>query len=225
MTITKNQLEMPEVSEFSELLIEIASDGVIEYEELQTLAEWLNRHKQLDVPAIHFMFNLLLRVCKTQRLGSEEIYQVQLGIERVLPKEFRQRIAEARRGAYYTQPASENQLALIQSLTFQRPVGLSRCEASELIEKIFQGATNRQKMFLRFCNRMEMMDKTREQISQWMDAYIRDNPAHWEAWEKFKVEIEDDGEQNDPTIVPIGAIQKYVKSGNARSFFDRIVGR
>ena len=65
VTLTKGQLKIPEVEEFAQLLLNIASDGAIEYEELQSLAEWLNNHKNLDVPAIHFMFNLLLRVCKT----------------------------------------------------------------------------------------------------------------------------------------------------------------
>lgn len=220
VTLTKSQLRIPEVSEFAELLINIASDGAIEYEELQNLAEWLNAHKSIDVPAIHFMFNLLLRVCKTQQLGGEEIYQVQLGIERVLPKEFRTRIVEKRLDVHYSAPATERQLDLIQQITFNRPTGLSKREASEMIERIFEGPTNRQKMFMRFCNRIDMLDKTREQVSQWMDDYIQTNPSHWEAWQVFKSDIQDDGGQNNPEMVTVGVIQKYLARQKPEKFFD-----
>src|SRR5271154_4844752 len=109
ITLTKTQLEIPEVHEFVELLIKIAADGVIEYEELELLTDWLNNHSKSEVPAIRFMFDLMIAICADGKITDEEIFDVQLAIERILPKEFRDRIVAKRKTVYYSQPASENQ--------------------------------------------------------------------------------------------------------------------
>ena len=126
VTLIRAQLKMPEIEEFVVLLVNIASDGVLEYEELQKLTDWLNRHVHLDVPAVKFMVDLMVRVCADGKITDEEIFEIQLGIERVLPKEYRAQIVDARKAAYYDQPASANQLDTIGSITHERPVGLSR---------------------------------------------------------------------------------------------------
>lgn len=204
---------MPEIEEFVVLLVNIASDGVLGYEELQKLTDWLNSHVHLDVPAVRFMVNLMLRVCADGKITDEETFEIQLGIERVLPKEFRSRITEARKTAYYDQPASANQLDAIEGITHQRPVGLSRREASEMLDRAFADppASNRQIMFLRFWNRTDLATKSRREISAWMDSFIQADQAHWLAWGLFKDECEDDGSQRDPSFVPIGAGEKYLK--------------
>ena len=50
----------------------IASDGVLEYEELQMLTVWLNDHSKSEVPAIRLMFDLLIRVCGDEKITDEE---------------------------------------------------------------------------------------------------------------------------------------------------------
>lgn len=137
VTLTRAQLKIPEVEEFVVLLVNIASDGVLEYEELQKLTDWLNNYVHLEVPAVKFMVDLMVRVCADGKITDEEIFEIQLGIERVLPKEYRTQITDARKAAYYDQPASANQLDTIESITHERPVGLSRREASEMLDRLF----------------------------------------------------------------------------------------
>jgi hypothetical protein len=213
VTLTRAQLKLPEVEEFVVLLVNIAADGVLEYEELQQLTDWLNNHVHLDVPAVKFMFDLMVRVCADGNITDEEIFEIQLGIERVLPKEYRTQITEARKAAYYNQPASANQLDTIAGITHQRPAGLSRREASEMLDRLFTDppASNRQIMFLRFWNRMDLTSKSRREISEWMDSFVQSDHARWLAWDLFKVECGDDGSQRDPSFVPIGAGEKYLK--------------
>jgi hypothetical protein len=213
ITLTKTQLEILEVHEFVELLVKIAADGVIEYEELELLTDWLNNHSESQVLAIRFMFDLMIAICADGKITDEEIFEVQLAIERILPKEFRDRIVAKRKTVYYSQPASENQLDLIEKFQRKRPVGLTRAEASEVIDGLFQNppASNRQIMFLRFCNRMDLSHLSKREIVDWMDEFINQNPLVWKAWNLFKKESSDDGEQNDPSFVPIGAGEKYLQ--------------
>jgi hypothetical protein len=212
ITLTKAQLQIPEVQEFVELLVKIAADGVLEYEELQSLTEWLNNHSKSEIPAIRFMFDLMIAICADGKITDEEIFEVQLAIERILPKEFRNQIAAKRKTVYYAQPASQNQLDLIQQFRGTRPAGLTRAEASEVIDQMFQNppASNRQLMFLRFWNRMDLAHLSRREIAEWMDEFTTQDPSVWEAWTLFKNESGDDGEQNDPSFVPIGAGEKYL---------------
>jgi hypothetical protein len=158
------------------------------------------------------MIDLMVRVCADGKITDEEIFEIQLGIERVLPKEYRTQIAEARKTAYNSQPASANQLDAIEGITHQRPVGLSRREASEMLDGLFTDppASNRQIMFLRFWNRMDLTTKPRREISEWMDSFIQADHARWLAWDLFKDECGDDGSQRDPSFVPIGAGEKYL---------------
>lgn len=213
VTLTQAQLKMPEVEDFVVLLVNIASDGVLEYEDLEKLTSWLNDHIHLDIPAVRFMVDLMLRVCADGKITDEETFEIQLAIERILPKEYRKQITEARKGAYYDQPASTNQLDTIESMARQRPTGLNRREASEMIDRLFANppASNRQIMFLRFWGRMDLVGKSRREISNWMDSFGKEDQARWLAWDMFKDDYKDDGSQRDPSFVPIGIGDKYLR--------------
>ncbi len=138
VTLTDEQLKMPQIQEFLDLLVKISADGVLEYEELQELTQWLNKHIHTDVAAVKLLVDLMLKVCKDGKITPEEIFEIQLGIDRVLPKEYRTRITEARKAASYAQPASRAQLDLIQAMLHQRPSGLNRREAAEMIDQLLK---------------------------------------------------------------------------------------
>jgi hypothetical protein len=156
---------------------------------------------------------MMLRVCADGKITTEEIFEIQLGIERVLPKEYRTQITEARQAVYYNQPASEKQLDAIQGMTHERPSGLTRREASEKLDRLFVDppASNRQLMFLRFWNRMDLAGKSRREICAWMDEFIQGDHARWLAWDMFKGDCGDDGSQRDPSFVPLGAGDAYLE--------------
>jgi hypothetical protein len=193
------------------LLVKIAADGVLEYDELQILADWLNAHNHLDVPAVKYLIELMLRMCQDGELRKQEIFELQLAIERVLPKQFRERVTEARKAIHYDQPASQAQLDLIEQVTKSRPTGLSRRQASEILDGVFSSATNRQIMFLRFWGRLDLVSRARQEISDWMDEFTAADPARWSAWSLFKAESGDDGSQRDPSWVPVGVGSQYLR--------------
>lgn len=103
LSLTKAHLASPVGQELLALLLDIGRDGVLEYEELERLSEWLNRNKDCGLPAVSFLFNLMIQVCEDQTIAAEELMEIQLGIERVLPPSTR---AEIRRKRMALIPAS-----------------------------------------------------------------------------------------------------------------------
>ena len=210
VTLTRAEMKMPEIQELAELLVKIASDGALEYEELQALTEWLNNHNRLEIAGVKYLIDVMLQICADGVISEQEVWEVQLAIERVLPKEFRSQIIEARKAQYYSQPATAAQLDLIEKLTNSRPADLTRRQASEILDGVFNATTNRQIMFLRFWDKEELASNGRHEVSAWMDAFIEDDPARWAAWTIFKAESGDDGSQRDPSCVPVGIGPKYL---------------
>jgi hypothetical protein len=58
----------------------------------------------------------------------------------------------------------------------------------------------RQRAVLRFWNREDMFENSREEVSDWMDEWYAENPDRLQAWEIWKARIGDDGMQN-PTLI------------------------
>jgi hypothetical protein len=222
VTLTRAQLkEHSELEDLVVLLVRIAADGVLEHSELQLLTDWLNNHVHMDVPAVKFLVEVILRVCADGQITPEEIYEIQLAIERVLPKEYRTNISAARQAVYYSQPASESQLATIQRFTGQCPAGSSRGQASEMLDRLYNGPSCRQLMLLRFWNKMEFATQTRDEVSQWIDSFMDDE--HWAAWDRYKQEIGDDGSQRDPSFVPLGVGNDYLLKYRSREIFKQLM--
>jgi hypothetical protein len=211
VTLTKAQLATPQGVELVRLLSEISEDGVITYEELKRLTDWLNANSEIDIPAVRFLFEHMMAICRRGTITNDGLFDMQLAIERVLPKESRQTAAKARLSAYHAQPASERQLEVLQQMTGQMHHGLNRDQASELITAVNQRPSNRQLMFLRFWGRMDIAALSRHEISEWMDAFITADQSRMELWNEYKQVIHDDGSQRDPSCVPIGAHANFSK--------------
>lgn len=207
----KAHLETPEVQDLVPLLIRISADGVMEYEEMSELANWLNRHTKSEIPGIQYLFSIMLKISADGQLTNDEIFELQLAIERVLPKKFRDRISLRRQEAFYDQPASDRQVSFLTELIHSVPVGITRREASALITRYTENppASNRQVMFLRFWGRPDLVTHSRHAVSSWMDGFISEDYGRMLAWNLFKEESGDDGQQGDPQRVPVGIAEDY----------------
>lgn len=215
LSLTKSQLSSPVGQEFLNLLSRIGKDGVLEYEELEQLSDFLNRSKNCEVPGILFLFNLMITVCEDQKITSEELIEIQLGIERVLPLATRAEIRRSRLALVpppLPEPATERQLEYIHILGGTPPPNLSKWDASELIDQLKQNppASPRQIMFLRFWGRTDLIGCSRDQVTAWMSDFIDEDERRKHAWNQYKAEIGDDGSQRDPSFVPIGIGQDYL---------------
>jgi hypothetical protein len=215
LSLTKSQLSSPVGQELLDLLLNIGKDGVLEYEELEQLSDFLNRSKNSEVPGILFLFNLMIAVCEDQKITSEELIEIQLGIERVLPPATRADIRRSRLALVpppSPEPATERQLEYIHILGGTPPPNLSKWDASELIDQLKQNppASPRQIMFLRFWGRTDLIGCSRDQVTAWMSDFIDEDERRKHAWNRYKAEVGDDGSQRDPSSVPIGIGKDYL---------------
>lgn len=215
LSLTKSQLTSSVGQEFLNLLQEIGKDGILEYEELERLSDFLNRNKNCEIPGVSFLFNLMVEVCRDQKITSEELVEIQLGIERVLPPATRAEIKRSRIALIpppLPEPATERQLEYIRILGGTPPTNLSKWDASELIDQLKQSppASPRQIMFLRFWGRLDLIGCSRNEVTEWMSAFIDEDERRKRAWNRYKEQIGDDGSQRDPSFVPIGIGANYL---------------
>jgi hypothetical protein len=180
---------------------------------MEQLSAWLNAHESCDVPGVKYLFDTFIRICADDKLDGDDVFQIQLAIERVLPKQYRDLISEKRKQVYYDGPASEAQLKLLNDCHVKVNPNISKREASTLITSYFENppASNRQKMFLRFWDRVDVGSQGRRGVSDWMDSFIAEDYRRKLAWELFKSKTHDDGTQRDPSCVPIGIGFEYLK--------------
>lgn len=215
LSLTKGQLALPIGQAFFSLLSDIGKDGILEYEELERLSDFLNRNKDCGIPGVSFLFNLMVEVCEDQNITSEELVEIQLGVERVLPPAARAEIKRSRLALIpppLPEPATERQLEYIRILGGTPPPGLSKWDASELIDQLKQSppASPRQIMFLRFWGRTDLVGCSRDEVTAWMSEFIDEDERRKHAWNRYKEEIGDDGSQRDPSFVPIGIGVRYL---------------
>jgi len=230
LSLTKKHLQTACGQELLTLLLDIGRDGILEYEELERLSDWLNRNKQNDISAIAFLFGLMVGVCEDQKITSEELVEIQLAIERVLPPNTRAEIRLKRLVSLpprLPEPATERQLDYIRILGGYPSVDLSKWDASAMIEQLKENppASSRQLMFLRFWGRMDLATMSRSEVTAWMSQFIDEDERRKNAWNIYKAESGDDGSFRDPSHVPIGIGLQYLEKGKEGNSIQRALKR
>ena len=106
-----------------------------------------------------------------------------------------------------TQPATEKQLLYIRDLGGNASSGLTKSDASTLIEELKGDGsepTPRQIMILRFWNRMDLANRSKGEITEWLNCFYAENSRRKAAWELYKCQNKDNGMQHDPSWVKVG---------------------
>lgn len=222
VTLTKRDTSDPIGRRLLELLIQITADGELSLGEIEQLKALLDEAMQSSaIPAIGFLTESLAEIMDDGRITMDERLELLDAIERVLPAGLRTAAQAKRRKAGEIAPAaadddtdraSGRQLAYIRALGGVPLERMSFEEASAMIDELKMGQrpTSRQLMVLRFWNRLDLADLTREEVSQWMDQWYAGDPDRLRAWELFKSHTEDSGRQGDPERVPLGAGGRYL---------------
>jgi hypothetical protein len=105
------------------------------------------------------------------------------------------------------------QLEFIHELGGTCAENVTKWQASEIIDQLLAARpTVRQRMVLRFWNRLDLSTAGVEGVSAWMDRWYEDDPRRLEAWELWKRESGDDGGRSLASVdsVPLGAGQEYL---------------
>jgi hypothetical protein len=136
----------------------------------------------------------------------------------------REEASEMIQSLLHSVSATERQVEYIRELGGNPRFGLSRAEAEELIPRLQakqyqtssqqQPPTQRQMMVLRFWNKMDLIQTSKWDVEQWLTKFYDDDPRRKKAWELFKAEVGDDGSQQDPSFIPLGVGENYLKRVN-----------
>jgi hypothetical protein len=227
IVMSQTECESPTGRDLLALLSGIARDCIINDDGLRQLQSWLIENARSEMPAVQFLREASDRVSATGILTSGQAVELHQAIERVVPATIRAEFTERRQAASTgdyeerrkawqsaaaSEPATERQLAYIESLGGHPPVGLTKAAASYLIDELKGDVTQpsaRQLMVLRFWNRLDMANCSRPEIAAWLDRFYAADPLRKAAWTLYKLSHRDDGSQHDPSWVEIGAGEKY----------------
>lgn len=227
VTLTGQQLATGAGVALLERLEQVAGDGVIADDELPTLATWLNESASVsDVPGIHFLREEVAGILADGIVSDPERRLLRDAILRVLPVTERARVkarfAEAAHRKRETQRqeelvaadlATSRQLDYIQALGGSCPDGASKADASRIIDGLLAARpTVRQRMVLRFWNRLDLLDAGVDGVSAWLDKWYAEDPDRIEAWAIWKRESGDQGLRLSECVdgVPIGIGADYL---------------
>jgi organic radical activating enzyme len=161
VTLTKAQSESPVGKELIDLLVRITYDDLLNENGLWQLSVWLNTKKDSEITAIQFLSDTFKRVHGQGRLTAGNLSEIQFAIERVIPKDYRQFIAEKRRTVKEQLPASKAMLKCICDRGGNPPPGITRAEAYELKEELYHQPTQKQLEYIRALGGNPTPDLTR----------------------------------------------------------------
>ena len=236
ITLTAKQLETEGGKALLDYLWWLAEDGYVSDEEINHMSGWLAQASHIpDVTGIHYLKELVDAVLLDGFIEEGERAEIHRAILRILPKDYRAaakqqkdnldaayKAREDLQGRKTEALATEKQISYLISLGGQPYEGMTKREASEAITSLTDrdGPTVRQKMVLRFWNRLDMLSCSVDEVSYWMDDFYRQDERHLDAWELWKYENGDRGGRSIDQIdtVPIGAGFEYlqkVSSGNS----------
>ena len=236
ITLTAKQLETEGGKALLDYLWWLAEDGYVSDEEIHHMSGWLAQASHIpDVTGIHYLKELVDAVLLDGIIEEGERAEIHRAILRILPKDYRAAAKQQKENLDAAHKAredlqrrktealaTEKQISYLISLGGQPYEGMTKREASEAITSLTDrdGPTVRQKMVLRFWNRLDMLSWSVDEVSSWMDDFYRQDERHLDAWELWKYENGDRGGRSIDQIdtVPIGAGFEYlqkVSSGNS----------
>ena len=202
------------------LLERIMSDGSLAHQEITELAAWLEQTASTaTLPGIHFLREEVAGVLADGAVSDAESRLLIKAILRVLPITERERVKAKVAETTAKERAAAANLVTRKQLEFIRDLGgtcaedVTKWQASEMIDQLVATRpTVRQRMVLRFWNRLDLSTDGVEGVSEWMDQWYEEDPRRLEAWELWKREAGDDGGRAPTSIdsVPLGAGQEYL---------------
>lgn len=187
ISLTSAQSKIPIVQELIGLLVEIEKDGFITDHGAHKLNEWLEAKNNSEIPAFQFLLNTSRLVLAQGELTAKTIpemmiaLELQVAIERVLPKHIREPIIakriEVQERLRNNAPASQGVLDRIRELGGKPPKGITAAEAYELKEKLYHQPTEKQLEYIRALGVNPPPDLTRYTAIDLIDKLLHSTKA------------------------------------------------
>lgn len=96
--LTEDHLAVDAGKELLALATRIAGDGKIDLEEVKELYRWLHAHRREEtIPAIPYLLDIMRRITADKVIDRDELLELHLAVERVIPTAMRGDAKDARR--------------------------------------------------------------------------------------------------------------------------------
>jgi hypothetical protein len=207
-------------------ILAICHDGRITIQEVEDLHAWMGR-VNATMNAIPFLRSITRDVISDDAVSPEEEYRLKRAFERVVIKEARGVVSTHLEGLglppsrsdedspprWHSDPVTTKQIEYISILGGTPAIGMTKGEASILIDELLSNRkpTPRQKMLLRFFDRLDLIDLPKEDVSEWIDEFFSREPRMEAIWDIYKRETGHDPHSQDFEAVPIGAFKHYLR--------------
>jgi len=149
IALSPKQCASPLGKELVDLLLDVVKDGIVPYEEMRRLNDWLAKNSESEISAIKFLLQISDRILRTGKLTTARAVEMHSAIVRVLPTDMLGQVEEARKEAWVHSPlkrkATDRQLKYIRVLGGTAPLGINISEASLLINELLGKPTSQSK--------------------------------------------------------------------------------
>ena len=223
ITLTKKQADSSLGKELLGILFDVCHDGEIETSEINRLHDFLLDNPS-NIPAFVLLRAQTREMLEDNRIDPIDAYNLKLYFVRVVPKELRGIIethlenigvpaSAEKEPKWHRDPATAKQIDYIIGLGGTVRSGMTKGQASQMIEELLERRppTPRQMMLLRFYNRLDFADRTKDEVSAFIDELFFIDIRYQLAWDRFKRETGQDRYELDPLTVPIGACSQYMR--------------
>ena len=96
--LTGPELETDTAKELLALCLQITDDGIVDLVEIKTLRKWLRKNRRVDsIAAIPYLCDIMARITADCIIERDELVQLQLAIERVIPRAKRDPATQVRK--------------------------------------------------------------------------------------------------------------------------------
>ncbi|MEN0109573.1 MAG: HIRAN domain-containing protein [Planctomycetota bacterium] len=94
--LTTRELELTEGRQLLAVCQSITEDGRLDLDEIKLLWRWLRKNSTAEVAAVPYLLEILDRITTDRIIDSDELHELHLAVERVIPKTHRQPAIDAR---------------------------------------------------------------------------------------------------------------------------------
>jgi hypothetical protein len=222
LTLLKKEADSPFGKKLLSFIFDVCHDGRISLGEIESLHTFLLENPS-DISAA-----VLLRAQTREMLSDNQIdpldeYNLKTYFVRITPKVFRGIIETHLESiglpvsahgslSWKNDRATARQIDYIIALGGKPSLDLTKGKASRLIDALLERRppTPRQVMLLRFFNRLDLLDKNKDEVSEYIDGLFHFDTKYELAWARFKRETGQSRFNMDPSTVPIGACRQYM---------------
>lgn len=127
--LTSTELQTKVGRELLDLTVRIATDGKLDLEEIKELRKWLKLNEVSELPSVAFLHDIMTRITADKLIDRDELIELHLAIERVIPKANRDPIIKARK----TRDAARKE-RLKEQLIIQREKERAEAKKQQAIE-------------------------------------------------------------------------------------------